>query len=168
MFCNSCGAELKPGQQFCGSCGRAAFATVTQSSATGRVERHVQMLAILWLVYSGLHVIAGIAILLVANTVLATLGVRGVPGAPMPPGGVPGFVQPLVSFVGGIVVMKGILGVGAGWGLLQREHWARLIALVVAFVSLIDMPFGTALAIYTIWALMSTDAEKEYAALAAR
>ena len=166
MFCNSCGAELKPGQQFCGSCGRAAFATVGPSSA-GRVQRHVQLLAILWLVYSGLHVIAGLGMLIVANTVLANQGARGLPGPPMP-GNFPQFVQPLVSFVGGLVVVKGILGVGAGWGLLQREHWARLIALVVAFVSLIDMPFGTALGIYTIWALMSSDAEKEYAALAAR
>ncbi|HMK29946.1 MAG TPA: zinc ribbon domain-containing protein [Terriglobales bacterium] len=167
MFCNACGAELKAGQQFCGSCGRPAFSTVGRSAA-GRVQQHVQLLAILWLVYSALHALGGVGVLIVANTIFGRMGAPGNPFPPMPPGGVPEFLHPLLSFVGGLILLKAILGLAAGWGLLQREHWARLITLVAGFISLLDLPFGTALGIYTIWVLMSPEAEKEYAALATR
>jgi hypothetical protein len=39
---------------------------------------------------------------------------------------------------------------------------------VLGFISLFtDIPFGTALGIYTMWVLLSSDSEREYEALAA-
>jgi hypothetical protein len=62
---------------------------------------------------------------------------------------------------------KGCAGFIAGWGLLQHEGWARILALVLGFVSLFtNIPFGTALGIYTMWVLLSSDSEREYEALA--
>jgi hypothetical protein len=51
--------------------------------------------------------------------------------------------------------------------LLQKQQWARMIALVAGFIALLNIPLGTALGIYTIWVLMSSNAEEEYSKLAA-
>jgi hypothetical protein len=51
--------------------------------------------------------------------------------------------------------------------LLEREKWARILALVLAFVSLFtNIPFGTALGVYTMWVLLPSESEREYEALA--
>jgi len=42
----------------------------------------------------------------------------------------------------------------AGWGLLQRAPWARLLALILAFLALFNVPFGTAIGVYTLWVLL--------------
>jgi len=49
---------------------------------------------------------------------------------------------------------------------LQREDWARTIALVVGFVALLNVPLGTALGVYTLWVLLPRQSDDEYKALA--
>jgi hypothetical protein len=47
--------------------------------------------------------------------------------------------------------------------LLQREPWARTLAVVLGFVSLFfNVPFGTALGIYTLWVLLPAESDIEY------
>ena len=45
----------------------------------------------------------------------------------------------------------------AGFGLLKKKEWARIICLVLGFLSLLNVPLGTALGIYTIWALIQPE-----------
>ena len=67
-----------------------------------------------------------------------------------------------------LLFAKAGLGFVAGWGLLQQEKWARTLALVLAFVSLFtNIPFGTALGVYTMWVLLPAESEREYEALTA-
>ena len=159
MYCNRCGKEMAPGQQFCSSCG-AQIAEANLLTA-GRVQRHLQLLAILWFVYSFFNLLAGGVLMVLANTLLAHLGRRA------DVQDVPGFLQPLLTVVAGFVLIKGLAGFAAGWGLLQRESWGRPLTLVLAFLALIDPPFGTALGIYTLWVLLPGSAGDEYSALAA-
>jgi len=46
--------------------------------------------------------------------------------------------------------------IGGIW-LLKREPWARIVVLIVGFLSLINIPLGTALGIYTIWVLIQDE-----------
>jgi len=71
-----------------------------------------------------------------------------------------------MSTLGVWLFLKAIAGFAAGWGLLQREPWARTLTLVLGFLELLHVPFGTALGIYTIWVLLSPQAEQEYRQLA--
>jgi hypothetical protein len=38
----------------------------------------------------------------------------------------------------------------AGWGLLERTQWGRIVAIIAAILSLIRIPLGTALGIATL------------------
>ncbi len=51
--------------------------------------------------------------------------------------------------------------------MLRREPWARIVALVLGFISLFNIPFGTAIGVYTMWVLLPSQAEQEYEAMVA-
>src|SRR3989454_8050868 len=108
--------------------------------------------------------LSGLAILLVAKPVLLHLRELG----QGPPEFVQGFLQPLLTLVAIFVLSKALLGFAAGWGLLRREGWARIVALIGGFLALFHPPFGTALGIYTLWVLLPSESEREYAEQASR
>ena len=49
----------------------------------------------------------------------------------------PYFVHEIVRTFGGIFIATGIIGLIAGWGLYERRSWARILAIVLAFLSLL-------------------------------
>ena len=50
----------------------------------------------------------------------------------------------------------------AGWGLLRRMPWARIVTIILGVLSLLKFPIGTALGIYTLWVLLSKDGAAEF------
>ena len=80
--------------------------------------------------------------------------------------GVPGFVPTLVSSIAVLILFKAVACFAVGWGLLERESWARLLAIILAIVSLFNVPFGTALGIYTLWVLLPAQTDEEYKRMA--
>ena len=158
MYCNQCGKELQPNQQFCSSCG-AAVGVAAMPVRQDPMERHVHLLGVLWLVLGLLTALGGVAVFIVAHVIFGPGGVATQDGAPL-------FLPPLLSLVSILVLVKAAASFLAGLGLLQRQSWGRVLALVLGFISLINVPFGTALGIYTIWVLLSANAEDRYRRLA--
>ncbi len=160
MFCDRCGTELQPGQRFCSSCGKPVGVAVVPPAPNGRVARHLHLLAVLWFAASAINLIGAVAVFIVANTLFGH-SIRFENAWPMQ-----GFLQTLLSSVAGLLFLKALAGFAAAWGLLERQPWARMLTLVLGFVSLIHIPFGTALGIYTIWVLLPAQADEEYRRLA--
>ena len=127
----------------------------------GRVQGHLQLLGILWLAISAFNTIGGVVLYVLANTLFAHLHDLGAPDAPT------AFLRPLLSVIGIFILAKAACGFIAGWGLMQREPWARIIALVLGFISLFNIPFGTAVGVYTLWVLLPAQSQEEYDAMAA-
>lgn len=163
MFCDGCGASVQPGQRFCNNCGKQIVGPVSLAQPRpGRVQGHVRLLALFWLAFSAFNTVGAIVLYIVANTIFAHASEFGAPES------AGAFLRPLLSVIAILLLAKAALGFIAGWGLLQHESWARILALVLGFISLFtNIPFGTALGIYTMWVLLSSDSEREYEALAA-
>jgi hypothetical protein len=161
MFCDGCGAAVQPGQTFCSKCGKQIVGPISLvQPRPGRVQEHVRMLGLFWLALSAFNTIASIILYVMANTLFAHMRELGAPEAPT------SFLRPLLSVVAMLLLAKAGCGFIAGWGLLQHEPWARVLALVLAFLSLFtNIPFGTALGIYTMWVLLPARSEQEYEAL---
>jgi hypothetical protein len=53
-----------------------------------------------------------------------------------------------------------------GYALLTRQPWGRVVAIIFAVLTMIHLPLGTALGIYTLWVLAPRPSGDEYAALA--
>jgi hypothetical protein len=47
--------------------------------------------------------------------------------------------------------------IAGGYGLFRRKRWARKLVLVSAAVAALNVPLGTALAVYTFWFLLGWD-----------
>ena len=161
MFCDSCGVQIQAGQSFCPRCGKAIVGGVQPGSS--RVARHTQLLGILWVAYSAFVALVSILILVFFQHMLPAILAAEPPqhGGP-PPEVVFGIMRPLMHFMSIFLLCKAAAGVVAGVGLLQRAEWSRMLAIVLGCLSLINAPFGTALGIYTLWVLLSPNAELEF------
>src|SRR5271169_3667546 len=163
MFCDQCGGQLQSGEPRCLRCGKTVLGLIELRRS--RVRDHVRLVGILWMAYSALYVVGGVVLLIVAQTIFGSAnGVIHIPNGPPPE--VTIWLRPLLSCIGWLLLAKAAGGFFAGWGLLQREEWARTVALVVGFIALLNVPIGTALGVYTLWVLLPAQSENEYKALA--
>jgi zinc-ribbon domain len=159
MYCPNCGTRVEEGQSFCSSCGKPVGATPATPSSLpyrpyqGRVTRHIQVVAILWLVWSILGLARGAGFIFFRGFALHYM-----------PFSFPGrfWMMPFTALIGTVSLAYGVLGIIAAWGLYERLAWARILTLIIAFLSLIHIPFGTALGIYTLWVLLPAESGEEY------
>ena len=155
MFCDQCGAQLEVNQGFCSRCGKEVRGPIgIAAPRPGRVQAHIRLLGILWLALSAFDVMGGIVGIVLANSIFShEWGIQGLPL----------FLQPLIRGFAIFSLVKAAAGFLAGWGLLNRQSWARPLAIAMGIVSLfIHIPFGTALGVYTLWVLLPAHAEAEY------
>jgi hypothetical protein len=158
MFCDSCGNRLEATQRFCPNCGKpvgvAAGPPPAMPLRQGRVASHVRLLGILWLASAVIHLIPGFFLLTFFRH-----------GMILPPDAPP-FVNGLMHFIALAFLGSAVLSLMAGWGLLERQPWARMLTIVLGVVHLVNVPFGTALGAYTLWVLLPAESEAEYAQMA--
>jgi len=159
MFCSGCGLVLAAGQGFCPQCGRpAAVPIAPMPDLAFQVETYagkIKALGVVWLIYAGLGLFTGIASLTFAQAFFANgfgpFGHGRWGGGSMAPFWLgPAFLH----FVWGIVLLRAALALAAGWGLVERAPWARVVAIVAAVLGLIRFPFGTAIGIWTLVVLL--------------
>ena len=76
---------------------------------------------------------------------------------------------PVLTFIGGIgavfFAVLAVPGLIAGYGLLTRAPWARVLTLVIGFLEFFNVPVGTAVAIYTYVVLLQADIDEYFGPL---
>ena len=119
----------------------------------GDLQQHVTILG--WL-----YVISHAAFLAIGAFVFVLLvGIAPVTGEPEPM-----WILSLVgTSVGLLMAALGLPGLLAGYGLLKRKPWARVLAIVVGILGLLNFPIGTAIGIYTLWVLTQPAATEYFA-----
>ncbi|CAN5632270.1 hypothetical protein BH23ACI1_BH23ACI1_05460 [soil metagenome] len=117
---------------------------------------HVKVLAVLYLVLSGLFVLGALLLMLVvggAVTAVGTAAASDDAAIALPIIGVTGMT--LVIFL----LALAIPGLLTGWGLLNFRPWARILGIVLSAINLLNVPIGTALGLYGLWVLLSKETE---------
>jgi hypothetical protein len=64
-------------------------------------------------------------------------------------------------------ILGAIAGLVAGFGLLARQPWGRTATLVLSVPLLIDLPFGTLLAVFALYLMVKRGSGERYAQLSA-
>jgi hypothetical protein len=137
MYCDKCGTPLTPGAQFCSSCGKAAGAAPIAAAAgavrqvsEGRVQRHIRLLASLWLA-TGILRFAEVAWVLLVGRMLPFFADWG-NGSHFT-----NFPFDFMAFgiysIAGLLALFGVAHLILAWGVFQREPWARTPGLVIGF-----------------------------------
>ena len=159
MFCSGCGLALAPGQAFCPQCGRpAAPAVPPVPGLQFQLESYagkVKALGILWLVWAALSLAFGVVGLTVAKAFMFGHFGPWMNGpwahGPLPP---EWLGSAIMQFAWVILVIRSGLALAAGWGLMERTQWGRVVAIVAAFFNVLKFPFGTALGVWTLILLL--------------
>ena len=116
-----------------------------------QLELHVPIVA--WLLIIGhaffllgavlmFTLLTGIGVAVDDRTALAILGLVG-------------------TTMGGLLAVLALPGLAAGFGLLARKSWARILGIVIAGLGLVNFPVGTLLGLYALWVLLQ-DAGGDY------
>ena len=105
-----------------------------------KLEKHVNLIGIFWIVLGALTFFGGLI------TFFILFGISFIPDM--------GYEAPVIlRTIGvGVAIFLFILSIPkiiAGIGLMKKKEWGRILALVVAFLSVLSFPLGTALAIYS-------------------
>jgi len=160
MYCSGCGQPLAPGQPVCAQCGRPTTApppppVPNLAFELANYSNRVRALSTVWFIYGAFALLTGIAGLAFANSFLNGGGfwmhgpwARG--GFPLGPG----FGPAIIHFAWIMITLRAALAFIAGWGLMERAPWGRVVAIVAAFLCILKIPFGTAMAIWTLVTLL--------------
>lgn len=113
------------------------------------MDEHIKILGILYIAFSALGLIAGLIVFvaitgggLISGNATA-IGITSIVG----------------TAIAAILLLFSAPGIIGGMGLLKKQSWARVLVLVLGIINLVNIPFGTALGIYTIWVLTNKETE---------
>lgn len=160
MYCSGCGFALAQGQAVCPQCGRPVMGVAPpvppvpafQFELAGYASK-MRALATVWYIYGGLALLTGILGMTFMNGWLHGQGMWM--GGPWRHGHFPPFwFGPIIRFGWAFVIGRSVLALLAGYGLMERAPWGRMVAIVAAFLSILKFPFGTAVGIWTLIMLM--------------
>ena len=120
------------------------------------MERHVTVLGILTSLWGGLAMLVGVSLLLLSAGALAILW--GPDGAAV--GFAAGLTAGAFAGIGLFALLWG--GVHVWSAVLLRRHApaGRILALALAVVNLLVLPFGTGLGAYALWVLLTHDGRR--------
>jgi hypothetical protein len=127
-----------------------------EKSWMGNLSDQRGILAVCWLMYGIFRLITGICLVLFSGTATVMFGAL-LDRVPNPFA----LMRDFHVVYAGIVFLAflcGVFGVLAGLALLANQRPARTLALLAAFLSVSEIPFGTTLGIYTLIALLPSRA----------
>jgi len=121
------------------------------------VETHVKVLAILYIAFSALFLLAAMILILALGGASAIVGTTAPPedaAIALPILGVTGIAISM------FLVALALPGLIVGFGMLKYANWARILGIVLSALHLINVPFGTVLGAYGLWVLLHTGTER--------
>ena len=57
------------------------------------------------------------------------------------------FGSALIHFAMVMIMLRAVVCAMAGWGLLERTQWGRIMAIIASVICMLKIPFGTALGV---------------------
>ena len=121
------------------------------------METHVKVLGILFVVLGVLGLIGVLVIGLIFG------GTAGIVSMAADDPEAKAIAVPVLGTVGlvigGLILVLSLPDILAGIGLLERRPWARILALVLSVLGLLNFPFGTAVGAYGLWVLFNPETE---------
>ncbi len=112
------------------------------------MHNHVRALGLIYLIYHAIALIIGVLVFFLLSGI-------GILSGDVQAAGVLGLIGTLVAVFMAILAAPGLI---AGFGLLAQKSWARILAIILGCLHLLEVPIGTALGVYTLWVLTHEDA----------
>jgi hypothetical protein len=118
------------------------------------MKQHIDILGWLFVVMGALGFITAVFVFLILGVTGGLVGGASRDALPAV------LLTGIGFFIAILVAIFSVPNVIVGWGLLKRKSWSRIAALVLGCLGLLSFPFGTALGIYSLWALTQPEAQR--------
>jgi hypothetical protein len=118
------------------------------------MDKHVDVISILWIVSGSLGILLAIFIFWIL------WGITFIPNIGYEASYILRLVATWVSIFLAVFSAPEIIG---GIGLLKRKEWGRILVLVVSFFNLVNFPLGTALGVYSFIILLKEETVQLFA-----
>ena len=112
------------------------------------MERHIKILGVIYIAFGALGILAALLLFIGITT-------EGLLSANRETLLISASAATAVAIFLALISTLAIFG---GEGLLRRRSWARVLVIVLGCLYLPSFPLGTAVGIYTLWALMKHEA----------
>ena len=116
---------------------------------------HVKVLGVLFIALSALGICAALFVGLAFGTASGVVAANADADAAV--------ALPIIGLAGTALTVfllaVSLPGLIAGIGLLNFKPWARIVAIVLSAINLINIPFGTIMGIYGLWVLLNKETE---------
>jgi hypothetical protein len=108
-----------------------------------------------------IHIVGHIIVLIIGVFIFMLLTGIGVAVAAEDPVA-PRVLTMVGTGVGLLMAALALPGLAAGYGLLTRKAWSRMLALIVGILGLVNFPLGTAIGLYSLWVLLQPGATEYF------
>ncbi len=115
------------------------------------MNKHIDVISVLWIVSGCLGILMGIFILVLFN------GIAYIPDMDWEASQI---LKIIGVWVGGFIALFSVPEIIGGIALTKRKEWGRILVLVVSFFNLIWFPLWTALGVYSIVILLNDESVK--------
>ncbi|HJR60951.1 MAG TPA: hypothetical protein VJ813_16185 [Vicinamibacterales bacterium] len=123
------------------------------------MQTHVKVLAVLFIVFSALGVLAALGMMAVFGSAAGIVGATA-------EGEEAAIAIPIIGITGSFLVIfllaVSLPGLIAGFGLLSFRPWARILGIVLCAIQLIHIPLGTIFGAYGLWVLLNKESERMF------
>jgi len=120
---------------------------------------HIKILGWIHVIFGVLGLCAAFVIFTVFGGIAGMVGVTGDADARV--------AAPILLLIGGVILMiiavLSIPGLIGGVGLLYFKPWARIFMIVLSALHILNVPIGTILGVYGLWALLNPETEALFA-----
>jgi hypothetical protein len=124
------------------------------------MEKHITLVGVLNLVYRSMAIIGAFVLFVIAfgfGYFIELISRFDHNGMNEVPPAILGIVPFILTIIGICIFIFSIVGIIGAIGVLKRKEWGRITLLVVSFFSLLSIPLGTILGVYSIWVLLNDD-----------
>jgi hypothetical protein len=124
------------------------------------MEKHITLVGILNIVYRSLAIIAALVLFGIAygfGYLMRFISHFDHNEMQEVPPEVFGIVQIVLTIIGILILIFAVAGIVGSVGVLKKQEWGRITLLIVSFFSLLSIPLGTILGVYSIWVLLNDE-----------
>ncbi len=118
----------------------------------GRMEKHITAVG-------ALHIGMGILGVIIGRAVFAILSTTALISRDAEAYFVLTTIGTIAIIFTLVVSIPGIIG---GIALFKHKNWGRILILIISALDLLNLPFGTALGVYSIWVLVQDETAKMF------